>query len=291
VVGSTSGNGWYRSSASLNLSADDAISGVVSTVCRIDGGDWVSYIGSIVLDSEGVHLIEYRSYDLAGNEEAVQSCSVKVDRTVPCSSASIQGSDGVDGWYVSTVLVNISSSDNVSQVDSISYRLDSGSWVVYSESIPVVGVGSHLIEFYSQDIAGNIESVKQIEFRIDTDDPTIHLHIDGKVFTNSAVWFNWTTNDSTSAVGAIELSIDGAPYQMYGASQSNITLSGLSDGRHSLLVRVTDLAGNVIVSESNFVVDTNPLSPQGPYGPALLIAMAIVVVAVAGVLVLRFRRH
>ena len=291
VVGTIAENGWYTSNVSLDLSADDAVSGVGSTHYRLEGGDWVTYLGSIAFDSEGVHLIEYRSFDLAGNEEPIQSYSVKVDKTAPSSSASIHGSEGVGGWYVSALLINVSSSDDVSAVDFIDYRLDSGAWSVYSGQVAVESCGHHLIEFYSQDRAGNVESVKQIEFRIDHDDPTILAQIDGKVFTSKAVWFNWTANDSTSAVGAIELSIDGAPYQMYGGTQSNITLSGLSDGPHSLLVRVSDLAGNKVVSELSFVVDTNPLSPQGPYGPALLIALVIVVALVAGLVILRFRRR
>lgn len=291
VVGTIAEDGWYTSNVSLDLSADDAVSGVGSTFYRINSGDWVTYLGSIAFDNEGVHLIEYRSFDLAGNEEPIQSYSVKVDKTAPSSSASIHGSEGVEGWYVSALLINVSSSDDVSAVDFIDCRLDSGAWSVYSGQVAVDSCGPHLLEFYSQDRAGNVESVMQIEFRIDHDDPTILAQIDGKVFTSKEVWFNWTANDSTSAVGAIELSIDGAPYQMYGGTQSNITFSGLSDGSHSLLIRVTDLAGNSMVSELSFVVDTNPLSPQGPYGPVLLIALVIVVALVAGLVILRFRRH
>jgi hypothetical protein len=291
MAGTMSENGWYTSNASLNLSADDNVSGVGSIVYRLNGGDWVTYLGSMTFDDEGEYLIEYHSFDQAGNEEIIRSYVVKVDKTAPTSSALIQGSEGVGGWHVSSLLINVSSSDDVSEVDFIDYRLDSGPWSVYSSQIAVDSCGPHLLEFYSQDRAGNIEAVKQLEFRIDRDDPTILLQIDGKVFTKKDVWFNWTANDSTSAIGAIELSIDGAPYQMFDGAQSNITLQGLSDGTHSLSVRVTDLAGNQKVSESSFIVDTNPLSSQGPYGSSLLIALVIVVALVVGLVIFRFRRR
>jgi C1A family cysteine protease len=291
LAGTMSENGWYTSNASLNLSADDNVSGVDSIVYRLDGGDWMTYLGIIAFDDEGAHIIEYRSFDQAGNEEIVRSYVVKVDKTAPTSSASIQGSEGVGGWHVSSLMINVSSSDDVSEVDFIDYRLDSGAWNVYSGQIVVDSSGSHLLEFYSQDRAGNIEAVKRLEFRIDRDDPTILLQIDGMIFTSKDVWLNWTANDSTSAVGTIELSIDGAPYQMFDATRSNITLLGLSDGPHSLSVQVTDLAGNEVISESSFVVDTNPLSSQGPYGSSLLIALVIVIALVVGLAIFRYRRR
>jgi len=69
----------------LVLTPVDATSGVSSTQYRIDGGPWLSGT-SVTLRlpirhklrgvSAGIHLVEYRSTDAAGNAETIKSCSV-----------------------------------------------------------------------------------------------------------------------------------------------------------------------------------------------------------------------
>ncbi len=289
--GTLSESGWFTSNASLNLSAEDGISGINSTVYRIDGGSWIDYVGSILFHSEGTSLVEYRSIDMAGNEEPLRSFEVKVDKAAPTSSAVIQGTSGVGGWYVSALLINISAVDDSSEVASIDYRLDSGDWHIYYGQFAVESCGPHLVQFYSKDIAGNLEQTRQVTFSIDSDVPTVAIQLNGHVFTVSQISFNWTSDDNTSGIGEIELSIDGAPYQMYGGTQSNITFQGLSDGQHSLSIRVTDIAGNKAVSELGFTVDTNPISPQGPYGPMPLIVLIVAAALLIGLWVRRVKRR
>ena len=290
-VGTLAESGWFTSDVSMNLTAEDTGSAVKSTVYRIDGGNWTTYDGNILFDDEGVHLIEYQSLDLAGNQEPLRSSTIKLDKTVPISSAHIQGNEGMGGWYNSGLLICINASDSVSGIATQYYRLDTGDWHAYSEQIMVDSNGTHLLEFYSQDRAGNIEPVERLELRIDNDIPTIATNIEGRIFTTSEVSLNWTTEDNTSDIGLIELSIDGQSYQMLNGSQRSITLHGLADGSHSLEIRVTDFSGNQAVSELNFTVDTNALSPQGPYGLTLLICLVVIVVATVAVGILRFRRR
>ncbi len=291
VTGTLSESGWFTSDIGLELTAGDGLSGINATYYRIDGGEWTAYEGAIVLKNDGTSLIEYWSSDLAGNLEPLNSLTLKLDKTAPASSAEIHGEIGAGGWYVSSLEVNISAIDELSGVASVNYRLDSGDWQPYSGNLVVEGRGPHVLEISSQDRAGNVELVKQIDFRIDTDVPTVTSQIDGRIFTAANVRLDWTSNDSTSAVGAIELSLDGAAYQMFPGTQSNITLQGLGDGPHTLVIRATDLAGNRAISSMSFVVDTNPLSPQGPYGLSLLIILAFAALLVVGLLILRFRRR
>jgi hypothetical protein len=290
AMGTLSENGWFTSNVSLALAANDDVSGVDSIFYRLDGGDWIAYVGSIAFDKEGSSLIEYRSLDIAGNQEPLRSYEVKVDKAAPDSSVQITGESGAGGWYVSSLLINISAADEVSGVSSIDFRLDSGNWLSYAGQIAVGSCGAHLLQFRSKDIAGNVEAVKEVGFDIDSEMPTVSTQIDGRVFTANQISFNWTSNDSTSGVGAIELSLDGAAYQVLEGTQSNFTLQDLGDGQHLLSIRVTDLAGNKVVKELSFVVDTNPLSPQGPYGPSVLIALIGVAILVA-VLLIRWARR
>ena len=44
-------------------------SGVTATEYRIDGGDWLPYLGPFFVGTFGPHTLEFRSTDAAGNVE------------------------------------------------------------------------------------------------------------------------------------------------------------------------------------------------------------------------------
>ncbi|HZG77055.1 MAG TPA: DUF4962 domain-containing protein [Paenibacillus sp.] len=75
--------GWYRGPASVVLTATDASSGVSRTEYRLDNGDWTAAVGPIVVAADGVHQLEYRSVDAAGNTEASKSVELRIDATAP----------------------------------------------------------------------------------------------------------------------------------------------------------------------------------------------------------------
>jgi uncharacterized lipoprotein YddW (UPF0748 family) len=82
-------SGWYRSAVTVTLGAADNCSGVARTEFSTDGGaTWEPYTGNIALLSDGIKTIHYRSVDNAGNVEAAQSLTVKIDQTTPTISLS-----------------------------------------------------------------------------------------------------------------------------------------------------------------------------------------------------------
>lgn len=86
---SNGNNGWYTSDVSVNLAAQDDMSGVKSTQYRINNQDWTEYTGPIKLTTDGVFLIEYRSEDQEGNLETTKSMEVKIDKTAPVLKVSV----------------------------------------------------------------------------------------------------------------------------------------------------------------------------------------------------------
>src|SRR5262249_30217992 len=76
--------GWYTSgSVSVALTATDATSGIAATYYTIDGGDQQTYAGAFPVAGEGSHHVVYWSMDVAGNAEAVQSTSFRIDSVAP----------------------------------------------------------------------------------------------------------------------------------------------------------------------------------------------------------------
>jgi hypothetical protein len=77
----------YATPVTVALSATDALSGMIheyfpptfeKTEYRISEGEWQKYESPIVLSAVGVHKLEYRSMDVAGNGEAIQSIEIKI---------------------------------------------------------------------------------------------------------------------------------------------------------------------------------------------------------------------
>src|SRR2546426_8715075 len=57
---------WYISSVLVTLSASDSTSGLSSISYRIDGGPWQPASSPFSVQGDGVHHLEFRSTDMAG---------------------------------------------------------------------------------------------------------------------------------------------------------------------------------------------------------------------------------
>jgi len=107
--------------------------------------------------------------------------------------------------------------------------------------------GSHSVVIYANDSAGNMCHSRTVYFTVDTRPPVITVFSpQNKTYATNAVLMNATSDEVTSWMG---YSLDG---QASVAVPENMTLSGLTDGTHSLVVYVKDAAGNVGTSETIF---------------------------------------
>jgi len=146
LYGELGDGGWYISSVNATFSTNDP-EATSWTRYSIDNGSWRDCAGNTTICSEdGNHTLEYRSQDLAGNNESVNRLNFGIDRAAPSTSSSVSGSR-----------VRISSNDSVSGVAHTYYRIDGGAWFNYTWEFDVTGSGNHTVEFYSVDNAGNIE--------------------------------------------------------------------------------------------------------------------------------------
>lgn len=77
---------WHRLPVTLTFTVSDTESGVMRTEYAIDGGLWQTGDRAVV-SGQGVHSVAYHSVDNAGNAEAPQTCTVKVDALGPQTTA------------------------------------------------------------------------------------------------------------------------------------------------------------------------------------------------------------
>ncbi|MDD1747138.1 MAG: pre-peptidase C-terminal domain-containing protein [Methanomassiliicoccales archaeon] len=274
-------NHWFVSQVIVSFHPVDEGSGLARTLYQVDGGPWEDYTSPFTISDEGVHTLIFHSIDIAGNHEPSAFLILMVDLTPPMSSASLQGEQGSNGWYVTAVNLTLSAHDGMSGIYATEWRLDEGEWSPYIDKETVATTGHHTVEFRSWDHAGNIEGTRNDLFDIDLEKPSFKLNHTGKPFTSEDVVLLFDVQDSGSTVSRIEVKVDGTQAITLSQVPWQLELSGLSDGYHELEVTVYDMAGNSLEETEQIKVDTNPLSPEGPYGPWLLMSIiALVVVAI-----------
>ena len=236
-------NAWYLSTVRVLLVVYDNASRVALTQYRIDGSEWRNYTGPFTLFSDGPRLIEYASVDRAGNQEAIRSREIRIDRTAPTSVSTLFGTVGGEDWFVSPVVVNLTGSDAMSGLYRIVYRVDGGPWLFYNTEFTVLRTGAHLLEHYTTDWAGNQEVIQQVPFGIDYVPPVTTANLNGTLgaagWYTSGVLVNFTFFDVDSGTAEISFRLDAGLWQVYEAPFV------VTDGRHTLEYFAQDLANNL----------------------------------------------
>ena len=259
----------------VTLSVTETGSGVASTQYRIDGGSFQSGTSVAIPapadhSNDGVHTIEYRTTDNAGNVETLRSTTVRIDTTIPATT-----DDAPAGWQPSPVTVTLTPADALSGIASTQYRIDGGVFQGgTSVAIPAPADhsndGVHTIEYRSTDNAGNVEPLQTATVRIDTTLPAGALtapadgaHVNGPVAVTAAA------SDVPSGVASVEFlvrpngsgsftSISTDTTAPYDASWDSTTAP---EGNAELKVVVVDDAGQSVTSAIRTVVVDNPPVP------------------------------
>ena len=243
--GTLGGNGWYISNVTVTLSATDTLSGVSSTWYRIDTGDWQLYSTPFTVSSDDEHIIQYYSFDIAGNREDANSIDVKIDKTPSETEHEFDGVIGDDGWFISNVTVTLSATDAVSGLNYTMYKLDDGTWMNYTEPFNVTEDGEYTLYYYSVDLAGNTETTKEVNFKIDHDVlPPVTTHeFEGDVGDNgwytSNVVVTLTAEDDSAGVDYTMYKLDDDDWQKYYTS-----ILVIEDGEHNITYYSVDKVGN-----------------------------------------------
>ena len=248
-TGTMGSNGWYISSVSLSLTAQDSISGVTSLEYSLNSGSWV--FGNSLALTDGEHTVVVRATDAAGNQSTT-SKTIQVDTNAPLVSLSISATAGHMNWYVSEAVISADPSDAVSGVALAEYRIDEGSWGTGETTPAVTTDGAHTVDFRVTDVAGN-QVVATKYFWVDATPPTSAFVNPADGSTNTLygdVHFSGASSDATSGLNGVQLSLDN------GASWQSLSLVGnhwsyvwdtrpMRDGTYTILARTNDVAGNI----------------------------------------------
>ncbi|MCK6596757.1 MAG: hypothetical protein L6Q37_00210, partial [Bdellovibrionaceae bacterium] len=229
----------------FSFSASDSASGISHFECQIDNSVYSTCSSPRVLSNlaDGIHNFEVKAVDLAGNASAVVSKSWRVDTQPPVLTITSSPSIVTNELLASFAFSALDSTG--SGVGQSFCSWDSETFQVCSTPVVrSVSPGLHHITIKSSDIAGNISSLANYTWTVDTTAPTVNLTLQPLSVSNSTqATFGFNGMDTGGGVvDHFECKYNGASFS---ACSSPITYSSLSSGNHSFQVRSIDTAGNI----------------------------------------------
>ncbi|NTY79944.1 Ig-like domain-containing protein [Citrobacter werkmanii] len=257
----------------------------VSVMVSIDGGKPVAatkaadgqwHIDSSAL-TDGDHTIVATVTDLAGNT-ATSSLTFTVDTTlsvptIDLADASDSGSlnsdnitnDTTPAFTLGSIDADVTKVQVIINGTAYDAVQSEGKWTF---TAPVLADGDYSVSVQVTDDAGNVQTSTALAVTVDTSvaAPVITLSDDTGITGDNQTrdttpgFAIATDNDAVSVMVSID---GGKPLAATKAAdgQWHIDSSALTDGDHSIVATVTDLAGNTATSSLAFTVDTTLSAP------------------------------
>lgn len=254
-------------------------------------------------DSPGVYNLTVTADDqtgISGHEVEYGPVSLTVleDAEAPETVAYLDGDPYEDNpfdpvWYQTEVDMGLVVTDDGMGVAMTEWYLNNGSWTEYDGQVTISAEGENHFAYRSVDLAGNVEETQLATVRIDMGAPSLTTDKDtGFKVTTTTVVVLATYSDAVSGVVSIDVNLDGVDWDVdFLEDEAEITITGLSDGEHTLVVTVTDRAGHETTVTLEFEVETSLFALDGPAGPWIVVGMLVAIIAVIAVAaVLLFRR-
>ncbi|HEV2861284.1 MAG TPA: pectinesterase family protein [Pyrinomonadaceae bacterium] len=221
--------GWHNADVTVTLAAADSVggSGLHEIIYSVNGATHhVHGTPAVVnVNAEGTTVITFYAKDEAGNAEAPQTVTVKLDKTAPVIADVTRTPANAQGWNNSDVVAQYTATDAGSGFGS--GQTDSGSFTFTGE-----GAGQ-TYEFEVTDLAGNKATQAVTGVNIDKTAPVVEA---ARITPANAAGWNrtdvlatYTASDATS--GLASPAQGGHTFTAEGAGQS-----------HTFTVE--DLAGN-----------------------------------------------
>jgi Bacterial Ig-like domain len=234
---------WSPTALSLDLTGTDDRSGLDKLQWRLDGGT-INDGGPAVIDADGEYTLETRAVDVAGNDTAWRSDTVRIDVTDPVNDTPAAPSD----WRASDYTVHVEGSDgDGSGVAGVEVKVDGGA-VTTDPDVTVTGDGEHTLETRIVDNVGRTSAWRSETIKIDSADPTAAVTCPAGWNTH-AVTCSTTANGGPSGIANLTASVDGGAF----APVTGNAVPVSTDGDHTITLKAVDGAGNEATSTAAHV--------------------------------------
>ena len=227
-------------------------------VIPLSGTSWSGAISFTFSDGDGYYQFYTVAKDMANNTE------IKAKADVICGYDSIPPSIDIDvpkdASFLSSKSVSIrwKGIDALSGIDHYNVSLDGGPYIdvgtATSHNFTGLSEGFHTVSVKAVDCAGN-ENSTSVRFIVDTTPPeiTIDTPSEGSLHTAhfQVVWYG---SDSISGIERYMVRLDNGNWEDFGKNTS-CDFENLTDGLHTIYIKVIDNAGNEAEKNVTFEVD------------------------------------
>lgn len=165
--------GWYTAPLTITFSLTDAVSGPDRISWRLDNGS-PSTDTRVVIAEDGEHTVQAFGLDQAGNASAQLQLSLPLDSAAPNTTAAVTPPMAASGYYTAPVTVRLTPIDPVSGVSVTWLRVGKGPWQARTTQ-QIAQDGRYTIDYYSVDVAGNVEISRSLAITVDANAPTTPL--------------------------------------------------------------------------------------------------------------------
>jgi photosystem II stability/assembly factor-like uncharacterized protein len=219
-----------------------------------EGATWTQQASGTVYTLHGVRYItEYIGFIVGENGLMLRTTTGGYTDTYPPETICTLAGVIDDDIYISNVTVTLSATDNISGVDTTTYKLDDDLWATYTEPLVVSTDGNHSLRFYSIDNVGNTEDEQTRQFTIEHT-PDVNVTIAGG-FGIKVTLKNYGTLDLTNV--SWDLSLDGG-IVVFGRQKSGTI--GIGAGEEVILRSLVVGIGNPTIT---FTIASSETSAQG----------------------------
>ncbi len=227
----------HNKPVSVSLAATDSETMVETTTYTTDGSEPTasSTVYTEPITVSETTTVKYRSWDVRGKEEPVQTKTVEIITIPPVTTIEDEP----------RTLSNVKSPSFAfvaNEASTFECSLDGAAFTACVSPVKFQGLadGSHTFEVRATDLAENVEPTPvSYTWTIDTVPPVTTVDGEPRALSNvKSPSFSFVANESST----FECSLDGSAFA---ACASPVKLDDLADGSHTFAVRATDLAGNV----------------------------------------------
>ena len=231
--------------------------------------------------ADGVHAIYIRGMDASGNYGQPKGTEIKVDKAPPTApELTLLPAD----WTIeSTASLTWSGITDVNDLLRVEYSLDGSAFVStniaektyvgFPLDISSLSDGEHTLSVRGVDVAGNIGIAASVSIKIDRSIPVLStsgLNPSGWTDSETVELFWQGAEDLYSGLAAIEYAVNDDPFcatELQTDGTQTIDISSLSDGQHTITLRLTDALGNSCSFDHTLYLDatapiTELVSPQ-----------------------------
>ncbi|MCJ7489944.1 MAG: Ig-like domain-containing protein, partial [Thermoplasmata archaeon] len=281
IVSPEDGSCFATDTVDFEWSAYDYGTGVKSVEYRLDGSAWDQLegeTGTMPLPdlAEGTHTLVLRATDNALNNAVPLTVQFTVDTLDP----DVTIDQPLEDEIVDTSDVDIiyTADGTGSDIAAIEVNVDGTGWEAAGASpitVESLTDDEHTVEIRVTDEAGNLASAI-VNFTVDVDAPVVDITYptDGLLLDEDSVTVTLTVSDMDAT---LEMKLDDGAWQP--VTGTSHTLTDLSDGEHTVIVKATDDASNEGEDSVTFNVDTTPptVSVTAPEEDAILGSSSVVV--------------